>query len=218
MKIALINTSPRLLIRKNDTCPVNTALQDARRVLRRHNIHDFEEYHVKTGALAPERLKALLACDVWLIVFPVYSAGLPSHVMTFMQAVEEAVRREAVREIPVYALGVTPLYDGREAYSAFQSLSLWCAACGFNWCGGIGAGGDMTHIGQKMEKVVIGRKRTYMRRLYLFAESIAEGRSCLNAGCTPDQRRSSFVIAFNKAVRRQARSNKLNNFGLREQP
>lgn len=89
MKIAMINASPRLLIRKNDVSASYTILQDMRRQLRREHAHDFEDFHVKTASMGSEDIKRLMSCDVWLFSFPVYAGGLPSHLLTFLTQIEE---------------------------------------------------------------------------------------------------------------------------------
>jgi len=84
MRIAMINASPKLMIRKQDTSASYVLLQDLRRQLRREHIHDFEDFHVKTGNLDQETFDALLKCDVWVFSFPIYAGGLPSHLLSFL--------------------------------------------------------------------------------------------------------------------------------------
>lgn len=218
MKIAMINASPRLLIRRNDTCTANTVLQDCRRLLRRSHLHDFEDFHLKTAYLSDKDKKALFDCDIWLLSFPVYMMGLPSHLMAVMQTLEQEAAERGPREIRVYALANTDLYEGNNAYPAFRMLSLWCEACRFSWCGGMGIGGGFLHRSPAVSQIALFRKHTYHRRLSVFAEAVGSGSPILNTNSTPDMSRKSYVLKHNQYYRSEARKQGLAALDITSQP
>lgn len=212
MKIAMINASPRLMIRKQDTSASYALLQDIRRQLRRDHVHDFEDLHIKTGQVTDEIFRSLMTCEVWLISFPVYAGGLPSHLLTFMTGLQKKLTAEkeketAFPEINVYAIGNGGLFEGNEAYPAFRMMALWCAASGISWCGGLGVGGGPAHTSQNVSQIALGQRRSYARRLSDFAEAIAKGIPTLNTSCSPDMSRQGYVMRRNRHYRNAARQN-----------
>ena len=215
MKIAMINASPKLLIRKQDASASYAILQDIRRELRRDHVHDFEDFHIKTGQPAEETVKLMMSCDVWVISFPIYAGAIPAHFLTFMESVEKTVSelkasgRETrdSREIQVYAVGNGGLFEGNEAYPAFRMISLWCAKCGFSWCGGLGVGGGPVHTSQNVSQIALGQRRSYGRRLDDFADAIAKGIPTLNTSCSPDMSRQGYMMRRSRHYRALAREN-----------
>ena len=209
MKIAMINASPRLLIRKNDVSASYTILQDMRRQLRREHAHDFEDFHVKTASMGSEDIKRLMSCDVWLFSFPVYAGGLPSHLLTFLTQIEELCGQKEHPEIKVYAVGNGALYEGSAAYPALRMISVWCGKCEFSWCGGLGIGGGPTHLVSSVGQIALGQRRSYYRRLGEFVEAVAKGIPTLNTSCSPDQSRQGYCIKRNRRYRHYAKRNGL---------
>lgn len=218
MKIAMINASPRLMIQKNDICTSNIILQDCRRFLRRFHVHDFEDLHLKTGYLSEKDKAALLSCDTWLIAYPLYMLALPSHLMMIMKTLEEEAQKGLFGEIKVYAIGNMDSYDGNNAYLSFRMLALWCEKCGFAWCGGMGIGGGFQHRVHSVRSIALGGRRTYSRRLSVFAEAISKRIPTLNTNSSPDINRKSFMMQHNQYYRREAKRLGVTVLDISQQP
>ena len=209
MRIAMINASPRLLVRKNDVSASYVILQDMRRQLRREHVHDFEDFHIKTASLGEADIKRLMTCDVWLLSFPVFAGALPSHLLTFMTKVEELLQKMDHAEIQVYAVGNGALFEGSVSYPAFRMIGVWCQRCGLSWCGGLGVGGGPTHLVPSVGQIALGHRRSYNRRLGDFAEAVAKRIPTLNTSCSPDMSRKGYVVRRNRRYRAAAKKNGL---------
>ncbi len=217
MKIAMINASPRLMIRKNDTSITNLILQDIRRIVRRNRKNELEDHHLKTGIISDGEIQKLMECDAWLIVFPVLSSGLPSHMLTFMEKIEYEVELYQ-KEIQIYAIGHTPLYEGSEAFPSLHMLTHWCEKCHFSWGGGLGVGASTTHLMSGVTNFTHRRKRGYMRRLSSFGEAVSKGIPILNAGCTTDMNKKTYVLWHNRFIKKAAKNNGIKAVDIKEQP
>lgn len=217
MKIALINFSPSLQMTKKEIGATASILQDFRRILRHNHQHDIEEVHVKTGCLTEQQMDVLGTCGIWVIGFPVYMGGLPGHAMEWLKAVEDITAMASPGEIKIYGIGNGCLYEGTSAGSAIQSLRLWCDACEFNWCGGIGIGGGPYYSERAVSQTALGRRRTYMRRLNTFGEACAKGLPILNMTCAPDFTASRYVMRHNRGCRKVARSHGLTGLDMNRQ-
>ena len=89
MKAALINGSPKVNVDGSDSSVSYEMLQIAKRYLRRRHVHNMEEFHIKTGILGEKEMQRLMECDVWLFSFPVYSSGVPSHLLSVLMEIEK---------------------------------------------------------------------------------------------------------------------------------
>lgn len=215
MKIALIDAGPRLLIRKNDSSLSHMMLQDIRRLIRRNRQHEIEEFHFKTGRLSEDLLKSVMGCDIWVMAYPVFSGGLPSHMLGFMQQIEEQGVEN--KEIQVYAIGYTGLFEGSEVFPSLHMLSHWCEHCRISWGGGLGVGAAPSHLDQGLLSLVHGRKRAYFRRLTGLTEAITGAAPILNAACTADISKKTYLIWHNRYIKRLARSHGIKSMEIQEQ-
>ena len=215
MKIAMINASPRLMIRKNDASVTNIILRDVRRIIRRKRGHELEDHHLKTDRLPDEEIKELMDCDIWVIGYPVFESGLPSHLLSFMERIEKKTAK-GEKEIQIYGIGHTGLYEGSEVFPSLHSLARWCEHCHFSYGGGLGVGADISHLPMGVGQFVYGRRRSYLRKLTVLGEAVSDGAPVLNAGCTTDMSRKTYVLWHNRFVRREARQNGLKAVDIAE--
>ncbi|MDO4478120.1 MAG: NAD(P)H-dependent oxidoreductase [Lachnospiraceae bacterium] len=205
MKIALINASPRLQMKKHEHTVTSLLLEDVRRLIRKGSQHEFVEFHIKTAYPGEDMIRSILSCDVLVIGFPVYLSGLPAHMLSAMVAIEEASVWQA-KEIMVYAIGHSALYEAAEVFPSLHMLEAWCERCSFNWGGGMAVGAGISHDQKNnVSDLALGRRRTYLRRLTGLTEAISDGVPILNAGCTTDASRNSFLRRYNRMVRKRAR-------------
>lgn len=215
MKIALIDAGPRLLIRKNDSSLSHMMLQDIRRMVRRNRSHEMEEFHFRTGKLTEEQIRELMTCDAWVIAYPVFSGGLPAHMLSFMHQIEEKGTNH--KEIQVYAIGHTGLFEGSEVFPSLHMLTHWCEHCHMSWGGGLGVGAAPTHLDQGILSLTHSRKRAYFRRMTGLAEAVSGGVPILNATCTADISKKTYLIWHNRFIKRLARNNGVKTMDIQEQ-
>lgn len=206
----MINASPKLEIDKNTPSASHALIQFAKRALRRVKIHDIADYHIKTGKMPMDEMKELLTCETWIFSFPIYSGGIPAHLMQFMVMVRnlstafpaKGTPTGAEHPVHVYAIANGGLYDGREAEVSFEIMNHWCDECGFIWGGGLGVGGGpvfgIAHsVGDRFRV-----RRSFGHALTSFAMAVAGRIPAGNFYSSPDIRKGTYVVRMNRIVKR----------------
>ena len=217
MKVAMINCSPKLTIRKDEACASRAILQDLKRSLRRFHVHDMEDYHVKTFSLTDEEMKSIFTCDAWVISFPIYTGGIPAHLLRFLQRVEDIAAAGKCPPVKIYAIANSGLFEGNESLPALSMMRIWSEHCAFQWCGGIGIGGGPLYADVRRAYLNITRRRTYGRKLMSLSEAISQGSATLNTFCSPDMSKKTYILYMNRSLKRQARENGLSVMELDKQ-
>lgn len=210
IKTAMINASPKLVIDRDSPSASRTLLRFTKRALHKVKIHDMTDYHIKTGQMPMDEIKELLTCETWIFSFPIYSGGIPAHLMQFLTMIrnlstafpEEGIPTGAEQPVRIYAIANGGLYDGHEAEISFEMMEHWCEECGFIWGGGLGVGGGpvfgIAHSPGDRFRV----RRSFGHALMLFAHAVAEKRPAQNYYSSPDIRKGSYVVRINRIVKR----------------
>ena len=90
-----------------------------------------------------ERIMAELAdADAAVFVLPLYVDGIPSHVLPFLEKLEQ-FSRENDLHFRVYAVANNGFIEGRQNEPLMQEFGHFCARAGLQWCGGVGIGGGV---------------------------------------------------------------------------
>lgn len=216
MKYALINGSPKLIMKKADPCASHIILQDFKKLLRREHVHNIEDFHIKTPALTEEEMTDLFSCDAWIFSFPIYARGIPSHLLYFMTTLESKMPK-LTQPIRVYAIANGARYEGSEAYPLLRMMQQWCVSCGLNWCGGIGVGGGPLHTEPDLFKFRFRLHRSYARCLETLAIACGRSAAALNSSCTPDISKKRYVLYINRTLKKKAKSYGLSTLDLDKQ-
>lgn len=169
MKIAYINGSP-----KKGASNSGFLLEKLEKNME-GIIPSVEPSHLRfdKGEVTDEVCEQLFQTDIWLIAFPLYVDGVPSHFLHVMEALEayghqvkttEAKVTTKAKETIDVTRPVMPrvylcinngFYEGRQNALVFQIMKHWCQRCGFVFGGGIGHGaGEM--LGS-LEAVPVGK-------------------------------------------------------------
>lgn len=132
MNILMINGSPR-------TKESNSGL--VLEMLREKLIEtDITSYQIVYKNQFQEALD-VDACDVLLFAFPLYVDGIPSHLLRFLEAMEE---NKIAGNPTVYCCINNGFYEGSQNQVAMAQMQLWCEKVGLTWGQGIGIGcGEM---------------------------------------------------------------------------
>ncbi len=82
--------------------------------------------------------------DAQAVVFalPLYVDGVPSHVLRFMQEMEEYCRKEKP-DLTVYCIANNGFIEGRQNEPLMQIFEHFCTRSGIIWGGGVGIGGGV---------------------------------------------------------------------------
>lgn len=215
IKTAMINASPKLMIDKNVPSASYVLLRLAKHALRRVKIHDIADYHIKTGKMPVDEMKELLTCETWIFSFPIYSGGIPAHLMQFMVMIrnlssafpEKGTPTGAEHPVRIYAIANGELYDGHEAEVPFEIMKHWCDECGFIWGGGLGVGGGpvfgIAHsLGDRLRV-----RRSFGHMLSTFAHAVARHSQIENLYSSPDIRKGKYVIRMNRIAKKYHKRN-----------
>ena len=205
MKAALINGSPRIGIEHEDVSASQTLLTMSKRYLRKNHVHDYEEIHVKTGELTEKTLETLMGCEVWLFAFPIYCGGLPAHLLRFLQAIEEAVRRSGAPDILVAAMASGTLYEGENCACALSMIVNWAEASELRFRAGLGVGGGPV-LAVHGPYAGFNHWRSLGRAMTQFAESLAGNGPPNMVFCSPNMRRRTMLIRLSRIFKRKWRA------------
>jgi hypothetical protein len=132
MKIALINGSPKY---KNSASGILSS------IFKRISYESCECVEVKMNQPTPsaESVAMLCECNTWIIFYPLYVDGVPSHLVSCMKFLEE--RKGSFNEKRIYAVSNCGFHDGRQCEWSLEVIAHWARHMGFEFCGGIGLGG-----------------------------------------------------------------------------
>lgn len=78
--------------------------------------------------------------DVIVAAFPLYVDGLPSHMLAFLQGLEEYAKDKPLSG-RCYGIVNNGFYEGEQCKPALDILHVFCIRTGLDWGGGIGIGG-----------------------------------------------------------------------------
>lgn len=216
MRVALINMSPKLIMKKTVLPASHQLLQIAKRYLRRNHVHDMSELHFKNGAPGEADILELFRCDVWLFAFPIYSGGIPAHMMQMLEQIRDISDMFMERGIPdgmekpvrVYAMANGGLYDGSEAEPAFEILEHWCEECGFSWGAGLGIGGGPSFSYPHVLGYLSRKQHRFYHEITSFSAAIAGEEQAASAYTSPSVTKLNYVRKINSLIRRKSRDEK----------
>lgn len=95
-------------------------------------------------------LQQLENADAVVFALPLYVDGVPSHVLRFMEVLEQFCREKDLH-FGVYAIANNGFIEGRQNEPLMQVFENFCSRAGLKWGGGTGIGGgvmlNVTRIG-----------------------------------------------------------------------
>lgn len=90
-----------------------------------------------------ERIMSALAdADAAVFVMPLYVDGIPSHVLPFLEKLEQYSRARGAH-LRVYCIANNGFIEGRQNEPLMQEFENFCARAGLQWRGGVGIGGGV---------------------------------------------------------------------------
>ena len=87
-------------------------------------------------------LAALADADAVVFAMPLYVDGIPSHVLPFLEELEQFSRANGLH-LRVCAIANNGFIEGRQNEPLMQEMENFCARAGLTWCGGVGIGGGV---------------------------------------------------------------------------
>ncbi|NYB51668.1 MAG: hypothetical protein HVN35_03775 [Methanobacteriaceae archaeon] len=93
------------------------------------------------NAVKPEKFEQILSCDRLVFVFPLYFDSLPSHVVSYLEELNEFIKDHPPKKKPsVYAVCNLGFYEGYQTKWALGRIRCWAEAVGLPWKAGLGIG------------------------------------------------------------------------------
>ena len=133
MKTVFINGSPKKKL------SVSSYILGIVRLLVRGEVVSEQVRNVGDHERVLEKLKD---ADVVVFGMPLYVDGVPSHMLTFMKAMEKFCIDNDIH-LKVYAVSNGGFIEGCQNKPLMQVVENFCKRCDFQWCGGVGIGGGV---------------------------------------------------------------------------
>ena len=165
LKIALINGSPKA---KNSAS--EAALQALRTFI---NDNEITEYDFRKPQLSAQELEQLEEQDVWVLAFPLYVDGVPSHLLSCLAQLENHFKARPAPKVTVYSLVNCGFYEGEQCGLALEMVENWCAKSGRQWGQGLGIGAGGMLPALKNVPAGSGPKKNLGKALQTLAANIA---------------------------------------------
>ena len=165
MNIALINGSPR-----GKESNSGALLADLKEVLPTEA--SIREFHFNKPTITDQAMRELKNCSAWIFAFPLYVDGIPSHLLSCLEQLEQA---DFQHEAPhVYTIVNCGFYEAKQNRLAVSMMEIWCERAGLTWGMGIGIGGGGGL--SQMRNVPLGKgpKRTLGNALAVLNEAVLE--------------------------------------------
>ena len=103
-------------------------------------------------------LQQLENADAVVFALPLYVDGVPSHVLHFLEVLEQSCRGKNLH-FSVYCIANNGFIEGRQNEPLMQVFENFCSRAGLKWGGGTGIGGgvmlNVTRIGFVVEFVLL---------------------------------------------------------------
>ena len=132
MNIALINASP-----KRSESASGALLSDLKGLFTAEQT--VKNFTMNRPTVTPEEIKELSGCETWIIFFPLYVDGIPSHLVSCLCQMEQIGIQN--QNICLYGICNSGFYEGKQNCNALAILRNWCDKMGLTWGMGIGLGG-----------------------------------------------------------------------------
>ncbi len=97
---------------------------------------------LRTPADHARVLAQLKGAQAVVFGLPLYVDGVPSHVLRFMEEMEEFCRQNDLH-FSVYCIANNGFIEGRQNEPLMQVFENFCGRAGLRWCGGVGIGGGV---------------------------------------------------------------------------
>ncbi len=199
MIITLINASPK---RKDSSSGKLLGLLKSNFT----NNVDVSEICFLDKNVSAEQKLLLNRSDVIVFAAPLYVDGLPGHLLSCLQQIEQekAVNHNAC----VYGIINCGFYEGIHTRIALKILRNWCDKVGIQWCGGLGIGGGGAMAYMPIEKFQDGN---FGKELCLLSKRIIKKEPFSDNYAQPNLSRELYIFLLERGWR-----NAVKFYGIQE--
>jgi multimeric flavodoxin WrbA len=136
------------------------------------NGSDINNYTFGTKQFPHEIYREIIASDVIVFAFPLYTDSIPSNTLRMLIELENYLKKEPKKETIIYTIINNGFYEGKQTHIAFEIMKNWCRRTGTVFCGGIGQGAGEMIGATKNIPLCKGPFRNLGRELKLLAKKI----------------------------------------------
>ena len=202
MRICMVNGSPKR---------AGGASEELLKVLEKHLGAEHDYIRCTTADIDPQELAENIGnSDAAVISFPLYSDGVPSHLLRLLLSIETSF----TESVKLYVIVNNGFYESRQDRIALDMMHLFCDRAGLEWGQGVGiGGGGMIRRGMADRP---GQMKKAFRALGVLAENITSGERKEDIYIDPGIPRSLYMFGGNIGWKRMAKKNGLNSRELKE--
>jgi hypothetical protein len=202
MKIALINGSPKM---KESNSGI--LLEEVKQMIG--DRAEIVYFPCHKSQLTKENIEEMFTCNSFVIAFPLYVDGIPSHLLRVLQQIEEAIAINSYTPVRIYGIANSGFYDARQNRLALRILRNWSDRAGLIWGQGLGFGAGGMLGSLQTVPAGSGPKKNLGSVLQEFTTNILEQRKGKNLYTTPNFPRFLYKLAAEHGWRKQIKSNGL---------
>lgn len=206
LKIAMINGSP-----KAKDSASEAALQALRTFVSDGPLSDSQvaEFDFRKPQLSVEQMEQLEGQDIWVLAFPLYVDGIPSHVLNCMAQLENYFKAKPKPKVTVYCLVNCGFYEGEQCGLALEMVENWCVKSGWQWGQGVGIGAGGMLPAVKNVPVGRGPKKNLGKALETLAGNMVSRSGGGNIFITANFPRFAYKFAAEMSWRQMVKANGL---------
>ena len=93
-----------------------------------------------SGKMQDKDKEKLQECDNLVFLFPIYSAAIPGHFMSYLVELEQYYKELGKKDVMVYAFANCGFYNGEQAKYGVEIIRLWAKRTGLTWGQGVATG------------------------------------------------------------------------------
>lgn len=155
-------------------------------------------------------IKNLSESEILVIAFPLYIDGLPSHLLSLLQTIEQS---KVQSQATVYAIANCGFYEGSQTHLSLQMIEIFCNQCNLSWGYGVGVGAGEMLPAAPIKK---GPNTSAGKALEVMAQDILAGISKENVYVNPNFPRFLYKQAGHLSWKKRAKENRIPVKSLRK--
>ena len=162
-----------------------------------------------------ELFNRIYSCHAIIFVFPLYVDALPSHLISFLEALEEYLKQQPSKNIRVYAVSNCGFFEGDQCQHALAIFENYCERTGLIWGFGLGIGAGPFFGESKSIPWQASIKKPVFEALMTLKSGLEAGQSP-NKNCfaTAKMPRRMYILAAHFGWIKQAKENHLTQTDL----
>jgi len=204
MRIALINGSPKM----KDSA--SSSLLEDLKSLSSKSKAEIISCELHKTQINKKQKEELYNCDALIFIFPLYVDGVPSHLLSCLEALQKYFNTKTTsKPIKVYTVVNCGFYEGRQNEIAIETIKNWTYKAGLLWGQGLGIGGGGILTSIKTVPLGHGPKKNLGKAFNELVPNILNGTSGDNIYITPNIPRFFYIAGGNMGWRSQIKINGL---------